>query len=87
MVFVRDNFGTELRVGNVPGHNGRWDGEVHPDRSDYELGRLRELGEVEYNQASEREAMQTIRAHRGEFFRNVLFRIGYWWAGNPMESK
>jgi len=87
MVFIRDNFGTELRVGNVPGHNGRWDGEVHPDRSDYELGRLRELGEVEYNQASEREAVQTIRAHRGEFFRDVLFRIGYWWAGNPMESK
>jgi hypothetical protein len=87
LVFIRDNFGTELRVGNVPGHNGRWDGEVHPDRSDYELGRLRELGEVEYNQASEREAVETIRAHSGEFFRNVAFRMGYWWAGTPLESK
>lgn len=87
LVFIRDNFGTELRVGNVPGHNGRWDGEVHPDRSDYELARVRDMGEVGYNQASEREAVETIRAHTGEFFGNVLFRIGYWWVGNPMESK
>jgi len=86
MIFIRDNFGTELRVGNVPGHNGRWDGESHPDRSDYELGRVREMGEVEYSRASAREALQTIRAHPGEFFRSVILRIGYWWVGNPMAS-
>ena len=87
MVFIRDNFGTELKVGNMPGHNGRWDGEVHPDRSDYQLARVRDMGEVGYNQASEREAVETIRAHTDEFFGNILFRIGYWWVGNPMESK
>jgi hypothetical protein len=87
LIFIRDNFGTELRVGNEPGHNGRWDAESHPDRSDYELGRVREMGEVEYSRASQHEAVQTIRAHPGEFFRSVILRIGYWWVGNPMESR
>lgn len=87
VVFIRDNLGTELRIGNVPGHHGRWDGEVHPDRNDYELRRLKEMGEVEYNRASEQEALRTIRAHPGEFLRNVIDRIGYWWVGNPMQSK
>lgn len=63
----------------MPGHNGRWDGEVHPDRSAYELGGLRELGEVEYNQASEREAMQTIRRYglTAVSFSNRLRSFGF----------
>ena len=86
-VFIRDNFGVELRVGNQPGHNGRWSAELHPDRSDYELGRVVAMGEVEYARVSGQEALYTIQAHPGEFFRSVVLRIGYWWIGNPMESK
>jgi hypothetical protein len=85
-VFIRDNLGVELRVGNQPGHNGFWSGELHPDRNDYELSRMVELGEVEYSRVSEQEALRTIGAGPSEFFRNVILRCGYCWIGNPMES-
>jgi len=86
-VFIRDNLGVELRVGNQPGHHGRWSGELHPDRNDYELSRMVEMGEVEYSRASEQEALRTIGARPSEFLRNVILRCGYWWIGNPMESR
>jgi Dolichyl-phosphate-mannose-protein mannosyltransferase len=86
-IFIRDNLGVELRIGNQPGHNGRWSAELHPDRSDYELGRVVEMGEVEYARMCGQEALNTIRSRPGEFFRNVILRVGYWWIGNPMQSR
>jgi hypothetical protein len=87
LIFIRDNFGVELRVGNQVGHSGRWTGDVHPDRSAYELSRVVEMGEAEYARAAGQEALESIRAHPGEFVRNTILRVGYWWIGNPMESQ
>lgn len=87
LVFIRDNFGVELRAGNQPGKNGRWNPEVHPDQSAYELSRVLAMGEAEYARVAGEEALSTIRAHPEEFVRNTILRIGYWWVGNPMESR
>ncbi len=87
LIFIRDNFGVELRVGNQVGQSGRWKGEIHPDRSTYELSRVVEMGEAEYARAAGQEALHTIRAHPSEFVRNTILRVGYWWIGNPMKSR
>jgi Dolichyl-phosphate-mannose-protein mannosyltransferase len=86
-VFIRDGFGIELRVGNQPGSKGLWTANVHPDRSDYELSRLAEMGEIEYARVSGQEAMDTIRSRPGEFALNTIRRIGYYWIGTPLTSR
>jgi hypothetical protein len=86
-VFIRDNLGVELRVGNQLGKDGRWNGNLHPNESYLELDRVVQMGELEYTRTCGREALDTIEAHPAEFFRNTIHRIGYWWIGNPMESK
>jgi len=86
LVFIRDDFGVELRVGNQPGQDGRWDGDVHPSSSDYELSRVVKLGEVGYAQVAGQEALYTIRSHPGNFLHSTILRVGYWWIGNPMTS-
>jgi hypothetical protein len=86
-VFIRDNLGVELRVGNQPGQNGLWDAELHPDRSDLELDRLIKMGEAEYARDCGQQAVRTILIRPGEFLWNVVLRTGYWWIGNPMTSK
>ncbi len=86
-VFIRDNFGVELKVGNQPGNKGLWSGDLHPDRNAYELSRVAKMGEVEYSRVSGREAIQSILSHKGEFIRDSIFRIGYFWVGTPMSSR
>ncbi len=86
-VFIRDGFGIELRVGNQPGGRGLWSADVHPDRSAYELSRLAEMGEIEYARVAGQEAMASIRSHPGEFARDTILRVGYFWVGTPLSSQ
>jgi len=86
-VFIRDNFGVELRVGNQPGQHGRWSADLHPDSSDYELRRVSAMGEADYARACGEEALRSIAARPGAFLANVIRRIGYWWIGNPIPGK
>lgn len=86
-VFIRDNFGVELRVGNQPGQQGRWSRDLHPDSNDDELRRVVSMGEVEYSRACGEDALRSVAARPGEFGGNVIRRIGYWWIGNPQETR
>ncbi len=85
-VFIRDNLGVELRVGNQPGYRGRWDAQLHPDRSDVELLRLASVGEVDYAKGAGQEAFRIIRSDPREFLQNTALRVVYWWIGNPLQS-
>lgn len=87
LIFIRDNFGVELKLGNQIGQNGHWKGDIHPDRNAYELSRVVAMGEAEYTRAAGLEARQTIRSNPGEFVRNTIRRVGYWWIGSPMQSR
>jgi 4-amino-4-deoxy-L-arabinose transferase-like glycosyltransferase len=85
-VFIRDNFGVELRVGNQLGGEGKFNDAIHPNRSAAAIALVNQMGEAQYSQAEGKVAMDQIRAHPGEFAVNVLRRIGYWWFGNPLSS-
>jgi hypothetical protein len=50
------------------------------------MNRVVQLGEIRYAQACGEQALETIRARSGEFLRNTILRIGYWWVGTPMQS-
>ena len=86
-VFIRDGFGIELRVGNQPGGRGLWSANVHPASSAHELSRVIAMGEIEYAQVAGREAMDSIRSRPGEFARNTVLRIVYFWIGTPLTSQ
>jgi len=86
-VFIRDNFGVELRAGNQPGGMGLWDSNVHPNQNAYELGRVVEMGEVEYARVAGQEAIASIRSRPREFVQNTMLRIAYFWIGTPLTSR
>ena len=86
-IFIRDNFGVELRAGNQLGQYGLWSGEVHPDRNPYELRLLTTMGEADYCAFAGQQALHFIRSHPGEFVRDTILRVRYWWFGNPESSR
>lgn len=87
VIFVRGNFGLELRMGNHDGataniddpHFNHW--PPHPRTHREEAVRVREMGEAAYMQASRREALDWIRDHPGEFLRLTSARIRHFWIG------
>jgi hypothetical protein len=82
-VFLRDGFGIELRVGNRPGGRGLWTAAAHPSRSEYELRRYADMGELKYADVSRKEALTVIRARPLEFAANTARRVVYFWLGPP----
>ena len=48
LVFIRDNFGAELRLGNGPGADGTWMEYLHPTQDTYGLRQYQALGELPY---------------------------------------
>jgi hypothetical protein len=84
---IRDNFGIQLKLGNQPGEKGIFNADIYPTSNPYELKRVAELGEAEYDAEAQREAVKIIRAHPAEFAVNTIRRFGYWWLGIPVESQ
>lgn len=87
LIFIRSNFGAELRYGNGPGATGVWMGDLHPSKSPEQLQRYRELGELNYVAECKREAMDFIRQDYGRFVRLDIKRFVYFWAGLPHPDK
>ncbi len=86
-IFIRSNFGAELRMGNGPGANGTWMEYLHPTENVLAMRRYRELGEIAYVAERKREAVEFIRADYGRFARLSLTRLIYYWAGIPKPSE
>ena len=89
LIFIRSNFGLELRIANQDGADA--DGDVtyytrpwtvrHP-AADLEEARLvRDLGEAEYMRRAKNEALEWIRTHPGQFLRLTLMRFVHFWCG------
>jgi hypothetical protein len=88
LLFIRGNFGLELRVANQPGAHA--DGDVtwarlgtvrHPSENLEEARLVRDLGEAEYMRRAQGEAIDWIRNHPGEFLRLTLMRFVHFWCG------
>jgi 4-amino-4-deoxy-L-arabinose transferase-like glycosyltransferase len=82
-IFIRSNFGEELRLGNGPGANGLWMDYLHPTKNAYELERYREIGEIAYISQRKQEAIAFIREDYTRFAGLSLKRFVYYWGGLP----
>lgn len=83
-VFVRDNFGFELHMGNYHGSNGMgWQG-LHPAVNPAEYAKYRWLGELEYVAQAQAAAREFIRTYPDEFVRLCWTRFTGFWDGSPM---
>ncbi|HZQ20139.1 MAG TPA: glycosyltransferase family 39 protein [Terriglobales bacterium] len=86
-VFIRSNFGAELRLGNGPGADGTWMSYLHPTQNELALKQYEQMGELAYVAMRERQAMDFIRADYGRFAWLSLKRFVYYWAGRPRTSE
>jgi hypothetical protein len=86
-IFVRSNFGAELRLGNGPGADGTWMSYLHPTQNVLALKQYEDMGEIAYVAERKRQAMEFIRADYPRFAWISLKRFVYYWAGRPRSSE
>ena len=82
-VFIRSNFGAELRLGNGPGANGTWMDDLHPTKNVAQLHLYRQMGEIAYVAERKRQAVAFIRDDYARFAGLCLKRFIYYWDGLP----
>ena len=82
-IFIRSNFGAELRLGNGPGANGMWMDYLHPSKNVAQLHLYRQMGEIAYVAERKQEALSFIRDDYARFARLCVMRFVYYWDGLP----
>lgn len=82
-VFIRSNFGAELRLGNGPWAEGLWMQWLHPTQNVLEMHRYQQLGELGYVAARKHEAMEWMKADYSRFLWVSVKRFIFYWAGLP----
>jgi len=87
LMFLRSNFGAELRIGNGPGADGTWREYLHPTQNVYEMRRYRQMGEIAYVAERRREAMAFIHEDYPRFMSLNAKRFIYYWGGVPRLSE
>ncbi len=87
-LFIRSNFGLELRLANHDGADADIDVTVahepdfrHPSVNLEEARQVRDLGEAEYMRQSKTEALSWISQHPQRFLLLTVVRIVYFWCG------
>jgi 4-amino-4-deoxy-L-arabinose transferase-like glycosyltransferase len=87
-LFIRSNFGLELRLANHDGADADIDVTVarepdfrHPSASLEEARKVRDLGEAEYMRQSKNEALDWISRHPRQFLLLTMRRAVYFWCG------
>jgi 4-amino-4-deoxy-L-arabinose transferase-like glycosyltransferase len=86
-IFIRDNLGAELRLGNGPDANGTWMWYLHPTQNVLEMRKFQRLGEIAYIGQRRQEALSFIRHNPGRFAVLGLKRFVYYWSGLPRSSE
>lgn len=86
-VFIRSNFGAELRMGNGPWADGTWMWYLHPSQNKVALQQYKEMGELAYIAERKRQAMDWIRENPGRFLVVSFKKFVYYWAGDPRLSR
>ena len=83
LIFIRDNFGAELRLGNGPGADGTWMEYLHPTQDVYAMRQYQSMGELAYIAMRKQQAVDYIKADYGRFATLCVKRFVYYWAGPP----
>jgi 4-amino-4-deoxy-L-arabinose transferase-like glycosyltransferase len=86
-IFIRDNFGAELRLGNGNGAGGTWMEYLHPTQDIYALRQFEAMGELPYIAMRKRQALDYIRADYTRFATLCVRRFVYFWAGPPKDTQ
>jgi hypothetical protein len=86
-IFVRDNFGVELRLGNGNGADGTWMEYLHPTQDLYAMRQYTAMGELAYIELRKRQALNYIKADYTRFAILCLKRFIYYWNGPPKVSE
>ncbi len=86
-IFIRDNFGAELRLGNGPGADGTWMEYLHPTKDVYAMRQYQLMGELAYIAMRKRQALDYIKADYGRFVSLCAKRFVYYWAGPPKATQ
>lgn len=86
-IFIRDNFGAELRLGNGPGADGTWMEYLHPTQDVYAMRQYQSMGELAYIAMRKRQALEYIEADYGRFVILCTKRFVYFWAGPPKDTR
>jgi 4-amino-4-deoxy-L-arabinose transferase-like glycosyltransferase len=82
-VFIRDDFGQQLRLGNGPNADGILMAYLQPNLNAGERRRFEQIGELAYAGERKREAFDFIRENPGRFAVISGKRFVYYWAGVP----
>ncbi len=85
-IFIRDNLGAELRLGNGNGADGTWMQYLHPTQDIFAMRQYTSMGELAYIAHRKRQAMDYIKADYPRFAVLCLKRFTYFWAGPPRLS-
>jgi hypothetical protein len=82
-IFIRDNFGAELRLGNGPGADGTLMLYLDATHDFYTMRQFQELGELAYIEMRKHQALDYIKADYARFAGLCVKRFIYFWAGPP----
>ncbi len=82
-VFLRANFGAELRMGNGPYADGTWQYYLHPTHNLAEFEKYKAMGELAYVAERKKEAVDWIKSHPGRFAVVTFRKFVYYWYGVP----
>jgi hypothetical protein len=82
-IFIRDNFGAELRLGNGRGADGTWMQTIHPTQDVYAMRQYVAMGELAYVAMRKQQAMDFIKEDYARFAGLCVKRFIYYWAGPP----
>jgi len=82
-VFIRNDFGQQFALGNGIAARGYSMVYEQPNLNPGELERFKQMGELAYTQARQREAMTFLRENPGRWVVLTVKKIFYYWGGIP----
>ena len=82
-VFIRDDFGLQLRLGNNRFSDGMLFASLQPNLNQPEFEYFKHMGELKYEAFCRQRAFEWIRSHPARFVIISLKRFFYFWNGVP----
>jgi 4-amino-4-deoxy-L-arabinose transferase-like glycosyltransferase len=82
-IFIRDNFGAELRLGNGKGADGTLMLYLDPPHDPYAMHQFQTMGELNYIAMRKQQALRYIREDYARFAVLSVKRFICFWAGPP----
>lgn len=86
-IFIRDNFGAELRLGNGNGADGTLMLYLDPPHDSYAMRQFQSMGESAYIAMRKQQAIDYIKADYARFAGLCFRRLVYFWASPPKPTE